>query len=541
MGMAPIRFAGLASALLILLALSGCYSIKSQSVSQLDVIGDVQIATTICGDTSSGSGTPANGCPISNQPLTLGPGHETSNLLIAYRVPTGAAAPDSFDMPNGPTAIHFTKSQSYTDSLTAVAPPPSGEKWVGYMGDNSTGNVDVTATVTFGLPSGAAGKAFHGPFQYRTVVGFRHASSSGSTDAVECASDPTQQSTPNGNGTWSVCIDSPSSSDWPADQQLATRDLGIAAGDSAVAQNQSGQAAFTADFAGSADPSATFDLSLSSDAPDGVKLTLPSSTFTPATDSTTAIPVDVSVSPDAALGTYSVTLTAQNDDGQKRTATAELVVALGKPANRAIPFVSGTDAVGQTVTCSSGDWSSSPSRFAFQWTRNGTDISGATASTYTPTQDDGATLVACRVVATNAAGDSAPATSGPIRVAQEGGADVDLSGPVKVTKSSNGTYAVDTGITVSCPPRLPQNCGGSNRVTASAATAAARSAATLVIGKQGFASKSGERHKIVLRLTRRGSKLLRQRGRLKLIATVVTRNHKLQRVTSRKQFTAKRP
>jgi hypothetical protein len=57
------------------------------------------------------------------------------------------------------------------------------------------------------------------------------------------------------------------------------------------------------------------------------------------------------------------------------------------------------------------------------------------------------------------------------------------------------------------------------------------------VAKQGFATKSGRKLKVVLELTKRGAKLLRQKKHLKLVATVVTRNHQLQRVTSR----AKRP
>jgi hypothetical protein len=45
----------------------------------------------------------------------------------------------------------------------------------------------------------------------------------------------------------------------------------------------------------------------------------------------------------------------------------------------------------------------------------------------------------------------------------------------------------------------------------------------------------------VLRLTRRGSKLLRVKRKLTLVATVTTRNHALERVNSRKQFAVRPP
>jgi hypothetical protein len=534
--MRPIRLATLALVAVAALALTACYSIRSQTVSQLDGIGDVQIETTLCEDTS-GFGGPPNGCPVSNQPG----GGSPTNVLIAYRVPDGTGAPDTLDATTAGPPITFTQDQSYTDSLNSVAAAPSGEHWVGYKGDQSLGP-DITVTGRFTLPKPAGGKPFQGPFKYRTVVGFQHLNSqTPPQDPVVCNSDPTQPSPPNSNGTSAVCIDYPGNGTWQADEEFATRDLGITVGDpTSVQQNSSGQVPFTAQFAGSADSSVKFDLSIASDVPDGVKLTPSATTLEPSSDSSTPITVKADVAPTVPTGTYNITLTARNSAGQERKATAKLVVALGKPLNLALPFVSGTDAVGQTVNCSNGDWSSSPTKFAFQWTRDGADIAGATSNSYKLTEEDGALLVACRVTASNDVGVGS-ATSGPIRVAQEGGADVKLNGPVKVTKNSNGTYSVDTGITVSCPPRLPQSCGGGNHVTANVATTSVRRSAVKEVAHSGFAVTSGSKLKVVLRLSPSASKTLAAKGSLKLAAKVVTRNHLLQQVTSQKQLTAKRP
>jgi hypothetical protein len=84
--------------------------------------------------------------------------------------------------------------------------------------------------------------------------------------------------------------------------------------------------------------------------------------------------------------------------------------AAGKlPVNSVLPAITGTKTVGQTLTCSSGTWSKSPS-FAYQWLRNGSAIIGATASTRVLAAGDAGALMSCTVKATNS-GVSAVATS----------------------------------------------------------------------------------------------------------------------------------
>jgi hypothetical protein len=83
--------------------------------------------------------------------------------------------------------------------------------------------------------------------------------------------------------------------------------------------------------------------------------------------------------------------------------------AANMPVNSVLPAITGTKTVGQTLTCSSGTWSKSPS-FAYQWLRNGAPISGATASTRVLAGADSGALMSCTVTATKA-GVSAVATS----------------------------------------------------------------------------------------------------------------------------------
>lgn len=79
------------------------------------------------------------------------------------------------------------------------------------------------------------------------------------------------------------------------------------------------------------------------------------------------------------------------------------------PVNSVLPAITGTKTQGQTLTCSSGTWSKSPT-FAYQWRRNGSAIAGATAATRVLAAGDVGALMSCTVTATNA-GMSALATS----------------------------------------------------------------------------------------------------------------------------------
>ncbi len=84
------------------------------------------------------------------------------------------------------------------------------------------------------------------------------------------------------------------------------------------------------------------------------------------------------------------------------------------PIETAPPVISGSPQQGQTVACSNGNWLNSPTSYSYGWQRNGSAISGSTGSTYKLTSADVDAAVTCTVVAHNAAGDSAPATSVPI-------------------------------------------------------------------------------------------------------------------------------
>jgi hypothetical protein len=89
--------------------------------------------------------------------------------------------------------------------------------------------------------------------------------------------------------------------------------------------------------------------------------------------------------------------------------SAGAFAATNMPVNSVLPAITGTATVGQTLTCSSGTWSKSPT-YAYQWQRGGNPIIGATASTRVLAGADEGALMTCTVKATNS-GVSAVATS----------------------------------------------------------------------------------------------------------------------------------
>ncbi len=81
------------------------------------------------------------------------------------------------------------------------------------------------------------------------------------------------------------------------------------------------------------------------------------------------------------------------------------------PVNSVAPAVTGNPWAGQTLSCSTGTWSGSPTSYAYQWKKNGTNISGATSSTWLVASVADADSITCAVTATNTVGASDPATS----------------------------------------------------------------------------------------------------------------------------------
>lgn len=112
--------------------------------------------------------------------------------------------------------------------------------------------------------------------------------------------------------------------------------------------------------------------------------------------------------------TLTCTVTATNPQGSTPATSAGTAVPLpAPPANTVAPAVSGSTATGGVLSCTTGTWSGSPTGYAYQWRRSGTNISGQTTSSYTILAGDAGLSLDCTVTATNPNG-SASANSNAV-------------------------------------------------------------------------------------------------------------------------------
>jgi hypothetical protein len=74
------------------------------------------------------------------------------------------------------------------------------------------------------------------------------------------------------------------------------------------------------------------------------------------------------------------------------------------PVNTALPAITGTAKVGQTLTVSNGTWSNTPTSYTYVWFRGGVPISGATSATYAAVAADVGALITAQVTGVNANG-----------------------------------------------------------------------------------------------------------------------------------------
>ena len=162
--------------------------------------------------------------------------------------------------------------------------------------------------------------------------------------------------------------------------------------------------------------------------------------------------------------------------GSSATSAPTGVVVASAPANSAPPSISGTAAVGQTLTASAGSWTGTPPiTYAYQWRRcdssggNCADIASATASTYALVSADQAATIRVRVTASNSAGSSfadsaqtavvaAQSSSGALTVSVTSGSDdgdVAVGAPQNQNYPPSGTPAANsTGTVLTAGRRL---------------------------------------------------------------------------------------
>jgi hypothetical protein len=272
------------------IGLTGCGIDKADEQSrQLDVIGDVQVRTTVCtsGDVDG----------VSHACATFSSTHR-GQVLVAYRIPLGSEAPATFD--DDLDRLHFARSEGYGDWMQKTY-PEAGTHWVGFVSDAHTQAAGTQAAVTLSprltLPD--AGKPFAGPYRYSVVVGYRELTdlSDDGAAAVDCSGDGVTFC------AWTVPGE---------DSEQPTRDLAVRPGDTeppTVVPGGRVSVPFALPFAGLGVDGDHFDLAASSDLA-GARVDLSEAMLSPAADSTSQVAAVVSVPADAPLGTFTVRLEA---------------------------------------------------------------------------------------------------------------------------------------------------------------------------------------------------------------------------------------
>jgi Carboxypeptidase regulatory-like domain len=226
---------------------------------------------------------------------------------------------------------------------------------------------------------------------------------------------------------------------------------------------------------------------------------------------------------------------AQTDNGvgvTQGSTTSGINVALvpKAPNNTNAPVASGTPAVGQMLSCSTGSWTGEPKpAYTYTWLSNGNAIAGETGSTYVVQPAEQSYGISCKVTATNKHG-KASATSNTLNVPPPPPPPPPAI-VVSTSKlvASHGVAPVLVGCTVAAP------CKGSIEVTEQIVVKSRRPGkhgrrktvsrkVTVVLATGSFSLAPGQSATIDLSLTVQGRRALAKarRHRLsgKLLASV---------------------
>jgi carboxypeptidase family protein len=198
------------------------------------------------------------------------------------------------------------------------------------------------------------------------------------------------------------------------------------------------------------------------------------------------------------------------------------------PKNMGLPAVSGTPAVGSTLSCSTGSWSGAPTpTFTYQWLLGGTPIPGARSSIYQVVSADEGHSLACEVTATNVV-KSANALSVAVAIPVAPPPPPPPPRPVITIASSNLVVAGHSKtLRVKLECRDLAACSGSVKLTVKVLTRRRKGKKTVsgrgsvVLARGSFSLGAGRIETIALRLTGTGRKLLAHAKRHPLSAKLV--------------------
>lgn len=101
------------------------------------------------------------------------------------------------------------------------------------------------------------------------------------------------------------------------------------------------------------------------------------------------------------------------------TVSSAATAAVLNQMTKATPTIAGNTTIGSVLTATPGSWTPSATTLSYQWYRNGTAISGATATTYTLVTADDTTTITVTVTGTASGYDTASATSAGFLVGKQ--------------------------------------------------------------------------------------------------------------------------
>jgi hypothetical protein len=339
----PVRLLPRLAALALAAAgLTGCVAIKTETAAPR-APGVVTLTLSVCASDRDTAGSTCN--PDANtaeedngsDALHLDPPVPPTSLLVGFRVPDGAAAPNEFRSQDGEVLDH---SASYSSELNANRPSAVGLHWEGYVSSTLVINAGQTATTfsaEFGLPAGQGGAPFAGPFKWRAVVGFQAGVVDPATP-ISCSQ------------LGADCFDSPPAADLvpQLDRARAVSDFRVLAGTGATAApGETATVAFPVRYSDAAGFGAqTLSLSATSGLPGAPRPAAPAS-LAIAPGATPSVSATVTVPPGTPPGTYPVTLTAAaGAPAVTRANTATITVV-----DRTAPSIAiGSPTDGETLT-----------------------------------------------------------------------------------------------------------------------------------------------------------------------------------------------
>ncbi|RFA14628.1 hypothetical protein B7R21_06205 [Subtercola boreus] len=115
--------------------------------------------------------------------------------------------------------------------------------------------------------------------------------------------------------------------------------------------------------------------------------------------------------------TVAVTASSGGSPTRKATSAPTAQVTQGTaPTSTAAPAITGKTIVGQTLTSTHGSWSTGGLIYSYQWTRNGSAISGATKTTYLLTKPDQGSRIGMTVTVKKAGYQNGTAKAAPTAI-----------------------------------------------------------------------------------------------------------------------------